>query len=253
MQWTNALILEFLHYLEQEPGIWHPRHRTYKDRVELTKAWSRIQANMSVRISVVEMKRKRESLMATFRSINSRMRSYNMTGDDSYRTNWFAYEPMVRFLGDLYHLKTKDDTQEPIDDVDIKHELPDTNKDDSNASTTEDFFDEDADNDAAVSVSSKTSNTDGAGVATTFKPPAQDRQLWKRKDACICEIQNRDECSLYSQLLAKKLRSFDEHGREILMHEIDNFVFHAKRKKTSLEVSLKGYNVDTSIFQEHNL
>lgn len=48
----------------------------------------------------------------------------------------------------------------------------------------------------------------------------------------VCEqpinIPEKDECSLYADLLAIKLRSFDENTRGILMHEIDRLIFSAK-------------------------
>lgn len=48
----------------------------------------------------------------------------------------------------------------------------------------------------------------------------------------VCEqptnIPEKDECSLYAELLAIKLRSFDANTRGILMHEIDRLIFSAK-------------------------
>nr|CAI5819403.1 unnamed protein product [Callosobruchus analis] len=35
----------------------------------------------------------------------------------------------------------------------------------------------------------------------------------------------KDDCSLYGELLATRLRALDEYNREILMHAIDNLVF----------------------------
>jgi len=40
--------------------------------------------------------------------------------------------------------------------------------------------------------------------------------------------QSPDVCSLYAELLAKKLRNFDDKTREIAMHEIDNYLFNLK-------------------------
>lgn len=44
----------------------------------------------------------------------------------------------------------------------------------------------------------------------------------------VCERPDRDECSLYAQLLAKRLRALDENKREIVTHEINNLMFRAK-------------------------
>lgn len=45
---------------------------------------------------------------------------------------------------------------------------------------------------------------------------------------------SRDKCSLYSELLAQKLRDFDDNTCEIAMHEIDNFLFHLKRNRSQI-------------------
>lgn len=44
----------------------------------------------------------------------------------------------------------------------------------------------------------------------------------------VVEKPQKDDCSLYAELLARKLRTFDESTREILMHEIDELIFRAK-------------------------
>lgn len=77
-----------------------------------------------------------------------------------------------------------------------------------------------------------------------FKPPAAKVSM-KRKNTstaienCMdnaCKIMKgltekplKDDCSVYADLLARKLRKFDEQTREILMHEIDNLIFRTKR------------------------
>jgi hypothetical protein len=44
----------------------------------------------------------------------------------------------------------------------------------------------------------------------------------------VSEQPSKDEVQLYTDLLATKLRSFNERTREIIMHNIDNLVFNAK-------------------------
>jgi len=44
----------------------------------------------------------------------------------------------------------------------------------------------------------------------------------------VSEQPPKDDVQLYTDLLATKLRSFDERTREIIMHNIDNLVFNAK-------------------------
>ncbi|XP_038218686.1 uncharacterized protein LOC119837228 isoform X2 [Zerene cesonia] len=48
----------------------------------------------------------------------------------------------------------------------------------------------------------------------------------------VVDRQDTDECDLYCQLLAKKLRRLDEHQRDVVMHEIDNLLFNAKMESS---------------------
>lgn len=60
----------------------------------------------------------------------------------------------------------------------------------------------------------------------------------------VSEKPDKDECSLYAELLAKKLRALDENTREIVMHEINNLMFHAKMRKRnpqSLQAPFSGH------------
>jgi hypothetical protein len=44
----------------------------------------------------------------------------------------------------------------------------------------------------------------------------------------VSEKPDKDECSLYAELLAKKLRALEDNKREIVMHEISDLMFRAK-------------------------
>lgn len=83
-----------------------------------------------------------------------------------------------------------------------------------------------------------------------FKAPADRGTTRKRKGMKLEMMQNQmekayrmfknvsekpdeDECSLYAELIAKKLRALDENTREIVMHEINNLMFHARMQKQS--------------------
>lgn len=56
----------------------------------------------------------------------------------------------------------------------------------------------------------------------------------------VCDNPDRDECALFGELLIKKLRSFDENTRDILMHEINNLVFRTKMQKRNPSIELVG-------------
>jgi len=101
MEWSNELILEFLDLYKQEPCIWNPKHSQHKSRNSVNDSWENISKNLSVPYSISDLKKKKDSLMATFRKLHNRVKSSKKTGsglDDIYKPNWFAYEAMTKFL-----------------------------------------------------------------------------------------------------------------------------------------------------------
>lgn len=63
-----------------------------------------------------------------------------------------------------------------------------------------------------------------------------------------------DECSLYTDLLAVKLRALDENTRDILMHDIDNLYFRAKYSNNiNSQQQLNNRNPNSNIFTTPNV
>lgn len=101
MEWSNETILEFLDLYEHEPVIWHPSHSLHKNRNDIYDAWKKIQEKMSVRYSITDLKRKKESLMSSFRACLNKMKQSQKSGvsdEDIYKPKWFAFEKMASFL-----------------------------------------------------------------------------------------------------------------------------------------------------------
>lgn len=64
-EWSNTLTLEFLEHYQNEPVVWDPMHVHHKDKKNINDAWLRLSEIMQ--LPVAELKKKKESLMATFR------------------------------------------------------------------------------------------------------------------------------------------------------------------------------------------
>lgn len=68
-----------------------------------------------------------------------------------------------------------------------------------------------------------------------------------------------DECSLYTNLPAVKLRALDQKTRDILMHDIDNLYFRAKymdqstSNNTNSQHQLKNRSTNSNIFTTLNV
>lgn len=107
MDWPIETSLEFLQLYEQEPVIWNPKDLRHRNRNAINEAWLRIHKSLSVKCSIQDLKRKRESLMATFRPLWRAKINRELSGgsDDGHKTNWFAFDAMARFLGGVYQPK----------------------------------------------------------------------------------------------------------------------------------------------------
>lgn len=104
MEWSNEVVLEFLDLYENEPVIWCSKHLKYKNRNEVNDAWKRIEEKISITCSTNELKKKKESLMATFRPLMKKVKASLGTGtglDEVYKPTWFAFEKMASFLGGI--------------------------------------------------------------------------------------------------------------------------------------------------------
>lgn len=80
---------------------WNPQHADHRDRVEIQEAWINIQNKLSIQTSVSDLKRKRESLMSTYRLLRKKVLNSENSGadiDDIYTPSWFAFKTMHAFL-----------------------------------------------------------------------------------------------------------------------------------------------------------
>lgn len=98
MSWNNDLVLEFIELYKKEQVLWDPRHPAHRNRSEVSDAWARIQLSLGVNCSITDLKKKKESIMTSFRMHLNKKKSI-----EGYQTSWFAFPLMASFLGEKYH------------------------------------------------------------------------------------------------------------------------------------------------------
>lgn len=114
MEWTNDIVLEFLDFYENEPVIWMAKHKDHKNRNAVNDAWKRIQDNISIQCTINELKKKKDSLMATFRPLIKKVKATSGTGSGAVevcRPTWFAFERMARFLHGICEPRNTQNTE----------------------------------------------------------------------------------------------------------------------------------------------
>lgn len=80
MDWTNELIMEFIQGYEKHPILWDYKHPGHKNRNALHDAWTQISNEMSIEVSVAELKKKKESIMSTYRTLRKKVVDSTTTG-----------------------------------------------------------------------------------------------------------------------------------------------------------------------------
>lgn len=97
--WGCENQMKFLKLYKNERLVWDLNHEFYKDRGKVEAAWRRISAEMN--LPVKELKRKKVSLLATFRKLRRQKRESMLNAaspDEVFQPVWFAYDFMEDFL-----------------------------------------------------------------------------------------------------------------------------------------------------------
>lgn len=114
-EWTNEQVLEFIELYRAEEALWNPVNKYHKNKNVLADSWERIRKKMCVEdITVADLKKKKESLMTTFRYHLKKWRNSLKSGagaDEIYQTNWLAYQSLNSFLGQNYDCKRTIETE----------------------------------------------------------------------------------------------------------------------------------------------
>ncbi|CAG4933783.1 unnamed protein product [Parnassius apollo] len=234
MSWTNDVVLEFLDLYKREDILWDPKNPLHRNRREISEAWTRIQTSLSINCSVQDLKKKKESLMTSFRMHwNRKKKSLG-----NYHTTWFAYPCMESFLSEKYECDSTEQLENEFFNNTIDQSQQQQISSELNIgqryTTTERNNDVKRYTRSTVSTNTtnnktnKTSNSNYDHVYTK-KETNEDERLLRLPT----ERRDIDEYDLYGQLLAKKLRKLEEHQRDVAMHEIDNIMFRAKMQSST--------------------
>lgn len=99
--WTNEAVLEFLSLYEKHSVIWDAQNMNHKNRNIVNDAWNDIQREFSLDCTLDILKKKKESLMSTYRTLKKKVVVSEKSGtstDDLYKPSWFAFSFMDGFL-----------------------------------------------------------------------------------------------------------------------------------------------------------
>ncbi|KAG8230273.1 hypothetical protein J437_LFUL009446 [Ladona fulva] len=235
MDWPNDVVLKFVRLYERQPVIWNPAHPLHRDKSEIIDAWKRIRHAMDYQFTVNDLKRKKDSLMATYRVLNREMKQKDQQGivsADVRKPNWFAYSAMDRFLSTVYKPRIQANSEVQ------------SNESENMPNDYSMIYEKDEASDKGFSIYIENSESDfpeeTRNLQTSFNQQTEKKKLTISRDSmkrrvneaykivkAVRRKHHKDDCALFGELLANKLRRLHQRTRDIVMNDIDNLIFRA--------------------------
>ncbi|XP_046435802.1 uncharacterized protein LOC124187749 isoform X2 [Neodiprion fabricii] len=235
MNWTQEECLQVINEYRKRKVLWNPRDPLYYNKITKEDAWTEIAVKCCR--STEELKKKIESLKSTYRREKTRARKRYKTGkgrSEIHQPQWFAYTSLQFLDNKNIPYKTLNNVQNMSDEIPTEH-FNSESLDDSNNIGNQ-FKNEQIElENLQASDAEEALNTEKTEFSTlrtrVLKRNNIDqdqrnaeafdyiRQVPARSD------QLKDECSLFGDYIAAKLRKFDDRSRAIAEHRISNTLF----------------------------
>ncbi|KAL4104342.1 hypothetical protein QTP88_019643 [Uroleucon formosanum] len=230
--------------------ITYEKHPGHKNKNTLQDAWTEVANELSVTMPVVALKKKKESLMSTYRTLRKKIVDSETTGSgsqDVYYPSWFAYNAIDRFIR-VQNTKIPSLNSEDVADGNIyETEDPMQNEGDlDHINVEEDGLEASSLGDNGIQNVRRENTQENRNMFSVPQSPLMKRKqrsvdnsqfvskhLKQASDVLQSLVkkpnsqQNKDGPDLYAQLLAEKLRQLSPRNRLLLEHKIDNMVFEA--------------------------
>ncbi|XP_044745422.1 uncharacterized protein LOC123307254 [Coccinella septempunctata] len=246
MTWNYEKLLFFIKEYEKRPALWKKHDKDYHNARKKEGAWHELSKILKEDPDV--LKKKMESLRGSRRREKHRLLERVRTGKAIQRkceSRWFAWESM-KFLDDPDEQQVTLTTslelkQEPIDEDYIEN--PEQNIYDG-----QNIFGENGSR-SEEDTNERNSETSNAGVEedpdrTEKIYATKSAQFWCRKRRTskkrstqntrvekvyrVLKREKKDDCAIFVEFIAEKLRKFDDRQRAILQHAIHDLVFRAE-------------------------
>ncbi|KAF5285486.1 hypothetical protein FQR65_LT13231 [Abscondita terminalis] len=232
MSWDNIKTLSFIKEYEKRTVLWKRSDKFYYNLYKKDEAWREISEIFDEHVAV--LKRKIDSLRGSrrkekHRALQSKGAGKGWTDISNYISKWFAWDALM-FLEDVEELRTTPSNFS--EDITIKESI--TKLEPSEATDDLDW-NSDRFNDNEVNNGSDTSK----------KYSYRNNQASKRKhfddtNQRTLEVDTQsDECSIFGEYIATKLRKHDDRTRTILQHRIHNILFQAEMDQFSMSESIQ--------------
>ncbi|XP_072391606.1 uncharacterized protein [Diabrotica undecimpunctata] len=248
MEWSKEAIIEFLKLYENERILWDPSHEDNKIRSEVHYAWKRIQTKFSLKKSIDDLKKKKDTLMGSFRKCLGKIKASERNDSDTdeiYKPKWFAFPIMARFL--IHYNTPLDDIHIPIETIKLEGIQLQTNEEQDNYIENETEYDDISNilvssaEPSILTTKRKATSDDFINETAKISKMTHDIIFDKMEKAYdilqkTSQLRERDECDLFGELVAKRLRALEQQERDSLMHVMENMMYQAKMRSSQHSV-----------------
>lgn len=242
--YPKAFITEFIELYKSLPCLWKVKSKEYNDRNMKNLAYRK----MVAKLREMDPTADRESVIKKINSLRSSYRKEKRKTNESLMSGASEDDVHIPRLW-YYHLLQFLDDQEP------QHGMTFAKYEDS---VSQDFINEQSVESVQETVSEDDVIEDGTTVyisnenrdhwytsrisPSSYLPASQTKKRKHETEESKERVEpsyttqyeryvgEADECDLFGQLLATKLRKMDERSRDIAMNRIDNLMFEMKMK-----------------------
>lgn len=219
MEWDQEKCLKLITEYKNLGLLWNPRDRTYYNKLKKENAWKILAEK--IECSIEEVKKKIESLKGSYRREKTRVKRSRGKGKDRqeiYESRWFAYHHM-HFLNEKNFRTVSDDEESGVND---------------GLCDSKDF-----EVDEEIIGSQAEEGIDG--IRRKKKVKSSKRRSLKRKkievdsrtmdgyehlqEVTTTSNQGKDQCSLFGDYIAEKLRKLDNCRCAVAQYRISNVLF----------------------------
>ncbi|KRT85389.1 Myb/SANT-like transcription factor [Oryctes borbonicus] len=245
--WTEENVERLITLYKEHPALWDPRNKDIKNRARKDEDLKKIGAIMN--LEAVEVERKINVLNTQFRRTHKkvqRLKASGLPSDEIEANLWYGYKNLL-FLENRYYPKRTNSFIQLIPESQIRSNIGEDSLIPKNLNHILFYSKQIPETEPKTAIEEFESSSDEGiasnGIKVEYPDVSQNnKRLRVEEDPPEKEMTttnsstfndtilqtSKDECDVYGELLAIKMRKFDDRTRYTLMHEIDNLIYRTR-------------------------
>lgn len=237
MDWSNEKTLFFIELYEKRTVLWDIKHPEHKNRIKLNEAWLDLQREFDASIPILELKKKKESLMSSYRPLRRKVVESECTAScpgEVFKPSWYAFEAIDRIMSTREErtktINSEDgwirETQPDEEEMPNAGDMPEEESVSSHANVHAES------NSFMKPVDAQPSNMNVPHKKRREHPPQVDIGITSSLNEAFQALntlssrlpQSLDQCSIFGQLVAEQLRQLSPRNRILTQSKLSNIL-----------------------------